>query len=135
MDVIKNIDFEPIIHRLMNEKKWPRRIAEHAVEMYQNYLYLKKVYGDKYALPPSKQIDEVWHAHILYTEKYAADCKAIFGKPLPHNPANEGDDKSRFELDFQTLQALHVKEFGYEIFDLQYSLYDIYLFLKSKIVN
>lgn len=135
MNVIKTIDFEPIIYRLMNEKKWTRRIAEHAVAMYQNYLYLKKIYGSEFTLPPSQQIDEVWHAHILHTEKYAADCKAIFGRFLHHNPAMEGENLERFELDFQTLQALHVKEFGYEIYDLHYSLYDIYLFLKSKIVN
>ena len=31
-------------------------------------------------------LDQFWHQHILDTEKYAADCKALFGRMIHHNP-------------------------------------------------
>ena len=31
-------------------------------------------------------LDQFWHQHILDTQKYAADCGAIFGRMIHHNP-------------------------------------------------
>ena len=35
---------------------------------------------------PTLTIDEFWHAHILDTRAYMADCKALFGKYMHHYP-------------------------------------------------
>lgn len=40
------------------------------------------------ALSPSKLVDKVWHSHILFTEKYAKDCKTYAGRFLHHHPLN-----------------------------------------------
>lgn len=37
-------------------------------------------------LVPTRDIDTVWHYHILDTHKYASDCKVVFGYFLHHNP-------------------------------------------------
>src|ERR1700757_4712416 len=39
---------------------------------------------DTYQPLPVRQ--HLWHQHILDTEKYAADCKALFGRMIHHNP-------------------------------------------------
>jgi hypothetical protein len=31
-------------------------------------------------------LDQFWHQHILDTAKYAADCNALFGRMIHHNP-------------------------------------------------
>src|SRR5215469_1764338 len=31
-------------------------------------------------------LDQFWHQHILDTGKYAADCRALFGRMIHHNP-------------------------------------------------
>ncbi len=31
-------------------------------------------------------MDEVWHAHILDTRRYAADCDCVFGEFIHHYP-------------------------------------------------
>jgi hypothetical protein len=35
---------------------------------------------------PYKEVDEMWHAHILDTEKYARDCQNLFGFFYHHFP-------------------------------------------------
>ncbi len=35
---------------------------------------------------PDLLVDEFWHAHILFTKKYDADCASYFGYFLHHDP-------------------------------------------------
>src|SRR5689334_12278477 len=35
---------------------------------------------------PSADVDEFWHAHILCTQLYTADCQRLFGRYLHHAP-------------------------------------------------
>lgn len=42
---------------------------------------------------PNKQIDEMWHEHILDTRKYSDDCQTVFGYYLHHTPANPKDNQ------------------------------------------
>lgn len=46
---------------------------------------------------PSKEVDEMWHTHILDTAKYAEDCDTIFGYFLHHFPylGLRGDEDAR----------------------------------------
>jgi hypothetical protein len=37
----------------------------------------------------SPDVDEVWHAHILFARKYAADCEALCGCFIHHQPNSE----------------------------------------------
>lgn len=40
---------------------------------------------------PTLLVDKFWHAHILFTRKYARDCQDYFGFFLHHNPRSEED--------------------------------------------
>jgi hypothetical protein len=31
-------------------------------------------------------LDDLWHEHILDTQKYKEDCESVFGKFIHHNP-------------------------------------------------
>jgi hypothetical protein len=87
-------------------------------ERYRNFLYLCGSTGE--IIVPTAHIDKVWHAHILDTVKYQADCESVFGFFLHHNPyfGLKGD---REELDeaFKRTSAIYELEFGeaYEISD------------------
>ena len=39
---------------------------------------------------PEKDVDQYWHAHILHTKQYTADCQRYFGYFLHHNPNVNG---------------------------------------------
>jgi hypothetical protein len=58
---------------------WTTTRVDTAVAEYRKWLVLialKKF--DKLGMC-STDVDEVWHAHILFTRKYAADCEALCG--------------------------------------------------------
>jgi hypothetical protein len=112
---IQNIDFSMIIKKMIKGSDWSYEDACTCAQLYKNYLFLVKKYDGQYQLPPSEEIDEFWHNHILDTEKYHTDCQAIFGKYLHHYPYFGIDDKSNTNTlndSFDVLQELYFKEFG-----------------------
>ena len=116
---IDAIDFSMIINKIVKTKHWKEKEAAAICVYYKNFLYLNKQYEKLGQLPPSEEIDEFWHNHILDTEKYIKDCDAIFGKYLHHYPYFGMDDKSN-EQDlsnaFEHMQQLYKKEFGDQIY-------------------
>lgn len=106
--------FDFIADRLVHVEGWAPRAANTVVEQYRNFLFLNKKYGDTFELPPSREIDEAWHAHILHTERYHEFCERVFGRYLHHRPATVGniDTKNNLADAFEKTQALYKKEFG-----------------------
>lgn len=64
-----------------------REVASDLVELYKAFLYLSYKYNCVgKPLAPTREVDEVWHIHILHTERYMEDCQDIFGHYLQHTP-------------------------------------------------
>ncbi len=61
----------------------PREIACDAATRYSKFLSLCMKYPDA-PLCPSKDIDEMWHVHMLNPTHYHKDCIANFGEILDH---------------------------------------------------
>jgi len=119
---IDTIDFLPIINKLERQHGWCHYEAASISDMYRNFLYLQKKYGKTHALPPSEEIDEFWHMHILDTKKYRHDCEIIFGYYLDHYPYFGIDDKTSLtdlETAFATMQQLYQHEFGTPIYEIR----------------
>jgi hypothetical protein len=74
------IDFSRIIDKMVQHQGWRYKDALKVSEQYRNYLFLNKKYAEGEPLPPSEDIDEFWHNHILDTKQYRRDCNAIFGQ-------------------------------------------------------
>ncbi len=45
---------------------------------YKQFLALMHWYPAAHLIP-SEDIDDVWHTHVLNTDRYQADCATIFG--------------------------------------------------------
>lgn len=60
------------------------KVAE-MIQQYRGFLFVIWKFPDDIAVP-THDLDEVWHTHILFTDKYKKDCKHIFGKYVDHNP-------------------------------------------------
>ena len=114
--LINMIDLNSTINRLIKVHHWKEDWALKAVEQYRNYLFLKIKYGKTHTLPPSLDIDEVWHAHILHTEEYTEFCQEAFGFFLHHHPHhgknNELTDADIAQAFEQETQKLYYLEFG-----------------------
>ncbi|MFW9928918.1 MAG: glycine-rich domain-containing protein [Candidatus Thorarchaeota archaeon] len=129
--LIYNQDMSAIIYRLTHVNGWSSDEAIEATNQYRNYLYLAKKYKDSYTLPPSKDIDDVWHAHILHTKDYIKFCNEVFGEYLHHTPGTgEVQDKNnnKFPNLFEQTQELYKREFG----DYIYSVRDKPLILRVQ---
>src|ERR1700722_17839572 len=86
--LIDDLDLTHVINRVVKEKGWSLRMANIAANFYKNFLYLGKKHP-RHNLTPTLQIDEIWHAHILYTSDYHKMCEQVFGHYLHHQPTHE----------------------------------------------
>jgi len=133
---IDAIDFSQIINKLERQYGWDPHEAADICDMYRNFLYLQKKYGQTHALPPSEEIDEFWHMHILDTKKYRRDCELIFGYYLDHYPYFGIDEKTSLndlEAAFGTMQELYVKEFGTPIYEIRSWISKLSSFVKQQL--
>lgn len=125
---IYDIDFNMLIFKITQPdpniaRIWDQESAHTVVRYYQNYLWLLRKYSEQYpVIPPSIDIDEIWHHHILDTYKYHADCQHIFGQYLHHYPYYGMRGESDFEdlqRTFKITQDLHIQEFGTPILSFE----------------
>lgn len=134
---IDTIDFSMIIKKMVEHQGWLQKEAETVCRLYQNFLFLNKKYGGVYPeLPPSEDIDEFWHNHILDTKNYRKDCEIIFGAYFDHYPyfGIDGHTTSaNLESAFETVQKLHFKEYGEQIFEVRNAWSMVVAFLKKKL--
>lgn len=84
------LDLESIARRLMHPEDglgWSREQVTKAIARYKMFLYLMYLYPNG-AIIPTREMDIVWHFHILDTRKYALDCEYLFGYFLHHRPGS-----------------------------------------------
>jgi len=108
---LSNLDLSKVIASVVTKYSYHKKLVEIASIQYKRYLYLIKKYGSKYRLPPSVDIDEIWHAHILFTEKYAFDCKKIFGHFVHHRPSDHSQMQNSIKS-FADTKKLYKEEFS-----------------------
>lgn len=86
---------------------------QHLQREYGRFMILKRKLKDYDAtiLSPSLHVDTVWHAHILDTKRYSADCKSLCGRTIHHNPNGANDEAMQIERYNRTLSA-YTTHFG-----------------------
>jgi hypothetical protein len=84
---IDALDFDRMKQKMLHGKRstWTAATLAHAEEGYRRFLKLAVKYPQM-PVVPSEAVDDFWHAHILDTQRYAADCERIFGGVLHHDP-------------------------------------------------
>jgi hypothetical protein len=117
LEKVRSLDFGPIAYQLMVAKtgpKWTKAKTITAISRYLRFLYLVNQYPSL-QLAPSPEIDQVWHQHILDTQKYAADCHFLFGRLVHHFPyfgVRDQADRHALLQAYAMTQVLHLKHFG-----------------------
>lgn len=104
---------------------WTRADAEHCCQLYKNFLYLIKKHSDE-NLVPTREIDEFWHNHILYTRNYVQDCLNIFGHYLHHEPTSPDEDPEELVRNYQKTKQFYLEEFKKPLKLIEsYSVHDL----------
>jgi hypothetical protein len=92
--------------------QWSSSDARFAIQLYKRFLWLIVRYGANQIIVPTKEIDEVWHNHILHTKRYTQDCQAVAGQYIHHMPSDFSDqDMASLSRNFEITQELYYKEF------------------------
>ncbi|XXT22442.1 hypothetical protein WME94_12865 [Sorangium sp. So ce429] len=111
---VEELDFSMLKRKLLEEKGWTVEVCEEVEGLYRKFLALNMRYPDR-KICPSGPIDEFWHAHILDTRAYAADCERLFGRMLHHFPyfgMRGPDDRAALEEAFSASIDLFIVHFG-----------------------
>ena len=101
----EELELNAIRDALIEKQGWSLERAEAARAEYVRFLTLLQRRPGFMLIPwPNKEgqddLDQFWHQHILDTAKYAADCNALFGKMIHHNPhlvRGSGDETDAIE--------------------------------------
>ena len=86
---VASIDLSKVKRKLRNRDGWSADDVAEGEQLYRKYLALILAYPDR-RLSPSRIMDEFWHAHILDTKAYTADCERVLGRYLHHVPSDGG---------------------------------------------
>ena len=78
------LDLAPYAAKLI-QRGWEQGRTEKAVQEYREFLFDAAINDDD--VSPTKDVDDVWHLHILDTRRYYADCKRLFGRMIHHIPS------------------------------------------------
>ena len=108
------LDFTMLTFKLMEEKGWTFEHCQEVQDLYRKFLALNACYPDR-KVCPTGPVDEFWHAHILDTRAYMADCDLMFGQYLHHFPyfGLRGEaDRAALEKAFKDSVRLFIINFG-----------------------
>jgi hypothetical protein len=114
---IQHLDLEMIKLKLQDPEEgegWSVELCNEAEKEYKRFLALKRRYPEK-EIVPNGPVDKFWHQHILDTEKYAEDCKQLFGFFLHHYPyfgMNGEKDAQNLNDAFEETKSLYKKHFS-----------------------
>ncbi len=113
---LHELDLTNITQKVAKKNDWTPEFSEQAELMYRGFLYLSLYYPDK-ELVPTTAIDEMWHTHILDTQKYMNDCDKIFGAYFHHIPSYDvnGPEVSAPSQGFVETKSLFMAELGIDI--------------------
>ena len=92
VEAIAAIDDAPLLRRLQRDEGMDPVAAALAVSEYKAFLAIAGATPDRMVAPTSAACDAAWHAHILDTETYDRDMRAIFGRPFHHRPADGAEE-------------------------------------------
>lgn len=96
---------EHVMARATKENGWTPEAAAVREREYRRYMTLASRHPGV-CLPPPRQIDAVWHAHLMFTANYAAFCRAGAGRFIHHSPSTSEDDVRRYRaLSVNTLRC------------------------------
>lgn len=117
---LKSLDLGPIAYKLLYPDEgqgWTKEKTIRAITHYKIFLLLVFLNPQRQIIP-TKEIDHVWHNHILDTAKYWQDCQFLFGYFLHHYPyggLRNNLEQEQLKTDFAQIQQLLKQDFDLSI--------------------
>jgi hypothetical protein len=115
LDTIMNWNLDVVKQRVA--KDYPDIDVEKATQEYRYFMYLACI--DPSQFGPSKEMDSIWHTHILFTRDYFAFSEACYGTYIHHTPLIVKATMEQKENEFRRLCSLAMAHFGLIPFTLK----------------
>ena len=122
VDKLERLDLQLVADKLMSSEYgygWDIEKTQLAIERYKKFLILEYICPN-FELVPTKEIDAVWHEHILVnTHQYIQDCYYLFGYLLHHRWTDSKKDiveNQKTKSAFITTKQLFMEIFAEDIF-------------------
>ncbi len=118
---IENINFDMLGRKIKSQSRlnpfpWTADEWQQGITQYKRYIFiLRKYQNGSLLLPPSSDIDEIWHHHILDTRHYFNSSFMIFGGYMHHFPYFGMRDTNDYQ---DLLRAFELTE---ELYELEYA--------------
>ena len=102
-----------LVKYCMKKYNWTEAQASDSVDRYEK---LFKLFGKGTSIVPTKEIDDVWHLHMLDPVSYSESCKAYHNKIVGHNPELEDSEEAKSKLHslFLTTAKIWKEAYGEE---------------------
>ena len=114
--LLPELDLDNIVKKTANKNGWSQEQSNDIEMKYRGFLKLNQMFSGT-AFAPNPEIDELWHAHILDTQKYITDCSNLFGAFLHHEPSYKSPNEPNASLEEASnrTKALFKENFGIEL--------------------
>lgn len=108
-------DLSYVVEQLSHKfeyKSWsPERFVAAEAE-YRRFLTLCKMFPNE-RLIPGRDVDSIWHRHMLNSRRYMQDCEQYFGYYLHHQPHSRIIEDTRDpNVDWLNTLRLYEETFG-----------------------
>ena len=100
-------NLEPLLQRVMKENLWSKEYTLRVIEEYKKFIFL----ATQENVAPSFPIDQVWHAHILFSKDYEKMCNLI-GKYIHHQPTEKKSINGKTKDEYLETKKTYNKFFG-----------------------
>ncbi len=100
-------DFSRVKNLLTRDDKLDPAEADARIEEYRKYMAINATFNTSH--PVSKEVDDVWHAHVLDTVDYARFSERVFGRFLHHLPIFDEDGQKKLVIDYAAKTLPHLK--------------------------
>lgn len=114
IDKVAELDFTMLKRKLFIDQGWTNEFCDEVENLYRKFLALHVRYPEM-KICPTGPIDSFWHAHILDTAAYAADCSHLFGEMFHHFPyfgMRGPEDKAALDAAFEGSVDMFIRHFG-----------------------
>lgn len=116
---IRHLELASIRAKMIEKLGWSSDQADQVEIAYKGFLYaLARKDPEDLISPPTQEVDEFWHEHILDTRKYREDCDKIFGRYMDHTPGLTPEQQLRADAQRRQVYQDHdIDSIGFDWLD------------------
>jgi len=109
---ISHLDLSSVRLKVIEKLGWSYEKAAQVELEYRRFLYaLAHKRQEDLISPPTPEVDEFWHQHILDTRRYREDCERVFGRYVDHTPGLEPEEQTKADARRRQVYTEHDIDF------------------------